>query len=124
MLVRGVPLDGVVEVGELERIAQEEYRRIVPHEIPISLLGIELGRKAPDIPLGICSATLAGNRRKAGEGFGLLPHFREDLGLGIAGNVVGDREGPIGTGTLGMHSALGNHLPIKLGEFLQEPYIL
>ena len=120
----GVALDGMVEVWELERVAKEKYRRVVTHEIPVALFGIELGRKAPDVPLGVGSAALAGHRGKAGEGLGLLPHFGENLGPGIAGNVMGDREGPISAGTLGMHSALRDHLPIKLGELLQEPDIL
>ena len=76
----GVPLDSVVEVGELERIAQEEYGRVVTHQVPVSLVGIELYCKTPDVTLSVGSATLAGYRGETREEIGLLPHLREYLG--------------------------------------------
>ena len=120
----GVPFHGVVEVGELERIAQEEDRRVVAHQIPVALLGIEFHGEAPDVPLGIGGAALAGDGGKAQEAVGLLADLGEDLGLGVLGDVMGDGKGAVGAGTLGVHSPFGNHLPIEVGEFLQEPYIL
>ena len=120
----GIALDGVVEVGELERIAQEEDRRVVAHQVPVALLGVELHGKAADVTLGVGRAALAGHGGKADEEIGLLSHLGEDLGLGIAGDVVGDGEGAVGAGTLGVHAALGDHLPVEVGEFLQEPDIL
>ena len=120
----GIPLHGVVEVGELEGIAQEEDRRVVAHQIPVALLGIELHRKAPDVPLGVGGAALAGDGGKAQEAVGLLADLGEDLGLGVLGDVMGDGEGAVGAGTLGVHPAFGDHLPVEVGEFLQEPDIL
>ncbi|MGY3653324.1 hypothetical protein ACVWW2_008615 [Bradyrhizobium sp. LM4.3] len=37
---------------------------------------------------------------------------------------MGDREGPEGAGSLGMHASLGNHLAIEMGELLDQPDIL
>src|SRR3990172_6770723 len=54
----GIALHGVVEVGELQGIAQEKYGRVVPHKVPVALLGIELDGKAPDVALCICRAAL------------------------------------------------------------------
>ena len=73
-----IALDGVVEVGEFQRIAQEEYRRIVTHQIPIARLGVEFYRKAANIAFGIGCATLARNGREADKTIGLLAHLRED----------------------------------------------
>ena len=56
--------------------------------------------------------------------FGLLPDFGENLGLGIFGDVVGDGEGAEGAGSFGVHAALGNYLPVEVGQFLQKPDIL
>ena len=53
-----------------------------------------------------------------------LPTCGEDLGLGVLGDVVGDGKSAIGAGALGVHAPLGDHLPVKVGEFLQKPDIL
>jgi hypothetical protein len=37
-----VALDGMVQVGELERVAQEEHRRVVADHVPVAFLGVEL----------------------------------------------------------------------------------
>jgi len=120
----GVALDSVVEVGELEGIAQEEDGRVVAHQVPVSLLGIELDGKAADIALGIRRASLAGHGGETGEEIGLLSHFGEDLCLGVAGDVMGDCKGTVGPGSLGVHAPLGDDLPVEVSEFFQEPDIL
>ena len=119
-----VALHGVVEVRELERVAQEEDRRVVADEVPVSFLGVELDREAADVALGVGCAALAGHGGEAHEEVGLLADRREDLGLGVPGDVVGDREGAVGARALGVHAALGNHLAIEVGELLQEPDVL
>ena len=35
-----VPFDRIVQVGKPERIAEEEYPRVVAHNVPVALLGI------------------------------------------------------------------------------------
>jgi hypothetical protein len=40
----GVALNGVVEVGEAQRIVEEENGSIVSNDVPITLLGVELER--------------------------------------------------------------------------------
>jgi hypothetical protein len=114
----------VVEVGELERIAQEEDRRVVPDQVPVALLGVELHGKAPDVPLGVGGAPLAGDGGEAQETVGLLADLGEDLGFGVLGDVVGHGKGAVGAGALGVHPPFGNHLPIEMGQFFQEPGIL
>ena len=111
-----VALDGVVEVGELERIAQEEDRRVVAHQIPVALLGVELHGEAADVALGVGGAALAGHGGEADEEVGLLADLGEDLGPGVAGDVVGDGEGAVGAGALGVHAALGDHLPVEVAR--------
>jgi hypothetical protein len=53
-----VPLDGVVQVGELERVAQEEDGRIVADQVPVPFLRVELDGEAPEVALGIGSQGL------------------------------------------------------------------
>ena len=120
----GVPFHGVVEVGKLERIAQEEDRRVVPHQVPVALLGVELHGEAPDVPLGVGRPTLAGDGGEAQETVGLLADLGEDLGAGVLGNVAGNGEGAVGTGALGVHPPFWDYLPVEVGHFFQEPGIL
>jgi len=120
----GVTLDSVVEVREFEWIAQEEDRRVVADEVPVSLLGIELHRKAPNVPLSISGTALASNRGKTREEFGLRSNFGEYFSLGIAGYIVSYCECAVSTRTLSVHATFRNHFSVKVGEFLQKPDIL
>ena len=71
-----VALHGVVEVRELERVAQEEDRRVVADQVPVALLGVELDREAADVALGVGRAALAGHGGEADEEVGLLADLR------------------------------------------------
>ena len=119
-----VALDRVVEVGELERVAQEEDRRVVAHQVPVAFLGVELHGEAADIALRIGRAALAGDGGEAHEQLGLLADLGEYLGLGVLGDVVGDGEVAEGARALGVHAPFGDHLPVKVGQLLQVPDVL
>ena len=119
-----VALDGVVEVGELQRVAQEEDGGVVAHEVPVALFGVELHGKAADIALGIGSAALTGHGGEAHEALGLLAHLAEDGGTGVLSDVVCHGEGAIGACALGVHAAFGNHLAVEVGELLYQPRVL
>ena len=114
----------MVKVGKFQRITQEEDRRVVAHQIPVSFLRIELQGKTTDVALGVGGTTLAGYRRDAGEEVCLLADRGENFGAGVLGDVVRDRKRPVGTGTFGMHPSFGDDFTIKMGEFFQEPDVL
>ena len=113
-----MPLLGVDKVGELQRVAHEEYRRIVADHVPIAFLGIEAQRKAAHVALGIGSTTLARHRRKAQERLGLFA-LLQHLGLGVFRNVMSDGELAIGTRALGVLAAFGNALAVLVGKLLE-----
>ena len=119
-----VALDGVVEVGEAERIAEEEHRRVVADNVPVTLLGVELKRGSADIALGVGGATLAGNGGEAGEHRRLLADRAEDLRLGKAGDVVRYRKGAVGAPSFGVHAALGDHFAVEVSQLLEQPNVL
>ena len=119
-----VALDGVVEVGELERIAHEEHRRVVADQVPVAFLGVELQREAANVALRIGRTALAGDGGEAGEHFGLLADLRKDLRPSVFRDVVGHGKGAVGAGALGVHAPLGDHLAVEVGELLQVPDIL
>ena len=113
---------GVDQVGELQRVAHEEDRRVVAHQVPVALLGVELDGEAPDVPLGVGRAALAGHGGEPDEEVGLFAHRREELRLGAARDVVGDREGAVGPGALGVHAPLGDDLPVEVRQLLEHPH--
>ena len=67
-----VALLGVDEVGKLERIAHEEYRRVVADDVPVALLGVEAQRKPRTSRSASAAPALAGDGGEAQERFGLL----------------------------------------------------
>ena len=119
-----VALDHLVEVGELARVADEEHRGVVAHHVPVAFLGVELQREAADVALGIGRAALAGDGGEAGEQFGLLADFLEQLGAGVAGDVLGDGERAERARALGVHAPLRDHLAHEVGQLLIQPHIL
>jgi hypothetical protein len=100
-----IAFDGVVEIGEPQRVAEEKHRRVVADDVPVAFLSIELQREAADVALGVGGAAFAGYRREAGEHRGLLADLGKDLGLGVASDVVRDGEGAVGARALGVHGA-------------------
>ena len=76
-----IALDRVVEVGELERIAQEEHRRVVADQVPVAFLGVEFHGETADIALGIGRAAFAGHGGETGEQLGLFADLGEDFRL-------------------------------------------
>ena len=68
----GLLLGGVDQVGELDRVLDEEHRDVVADEVPVALLGVELDREAAHVAGEIGRALVAGDGREAHEGVGLL----------------------------------------------------
>ncbi len=118
-----VALHGVVQIRELERVAEEEDGRVVAHEVPVALVGVQLDGEPADVALRVRGAALAGHGAEAHEEVGLLARL-EHLGARVLGDVVGDGEGAERAGPLGVHPALRDHLAVEVGELLQIPHVL
>jgi hypothetical protein len=69
----------MIEIRELERIAQEEHRRVVANQVPVAFLGVELQCKAANVALGIGRAALASHRGEAREQLGLFADLEKIL---------------------------------------------
>ena len=119
-----IAFDRPVEIGEFVRVAQEEHRGVVAHQVPVAFFGVELHRKAADIAFCIGRAAFPSDGGEAHENFGFLTDRRKDLGLGVLGDVMRDGELAEGSGSLGVHAPLGDHLPVKMGQLFQVPDIL
>ena len=66
-------LGGVDQVGELDRVLDEEDRDVVADEVPVALLGVELDREAADVAGQVGRALAAGDGREADERRRALP---------------------------------------------------
>src|SRR5690625_1383631 len=103
-----ITLDGLVQVGELARVAYKKYRRVVAHQIPVAFIGIKLEGKAANVALGIGGTALAGHGAETGKHFGFLAHFAENAGARVFCNVIGDGKRAKSSRALGVHAPLGN----------------
>jgi hypothetical protein len=119
-----VAFDGLIQIRELARIADEEHRSVIAHHVPVSLFGIELQSKTTDIALGIGRTALPSYRSEAGKHLRLLSYLAENLSAGVLGDVVRDRECAEGTRSLGVHAALWDDLAHKTGQLFIQPDIL
>jgi hypothetical protein len=111
------------EVRELDRVAQEEHRRVVADDVVVALRRVELQRETARVTPGVGRAELTGDGGEAQQRLGL------DVGLeqgrfGEAADVLGRLEVAEGTATLGVHDPLGHPLPVELGVLLDQVVVL
>nr|GEU28368.1 hypothetical protein [Tanacetum cinerariifolium] len=119
-----VALLGMNKIGELDAVLDEEHRRVVTHQVPVAFLGVKAHGETARIAFGIGAALLATDGGKAHEGLGLLADVGKQFGFRKTGDVVGDGEGAVGAGTLGVHHALGNALAVEVLEFFDQVEVL
>ena len=120
---RRVALLGMDEVGELQRIADEEDRRVVAGHVVIALFGVELDREAARVARGVGGALFAADSGEPGEHFGLLARPREELGARVLRHVGGALELAVGAGALGVHDALGDALAVEVRQLLHQVHV-
>ena len=75
-------LDGMDQVGKLDRVLDEEYRNVVADKVEIAFLGVELHRESADVARHIAGTCTARNRRKADKHFSLRLRVLQERGLG------------------------------------------
>ena len=76
----GLLLGGVDQVGELDRVLDEEDRDVVADEVPVALLGVELDGEAAHVARQVGRALVAGDGREADEGRVFSPGALEEVG--------------------------------------------
>jgi len=109
--------DGVIEVRELERISKEEDRCIIADQVPSSPPRCRTSSRSRGYRARRRPPRARRHRREASEHLGLFADLGEDLGLGKTGDVVSYSEGAVRARALGVHTALGDHLPIEWASF-------
>jgi hypothetical protein len=115
---------GADEVGELQRIADEEHGGVVAHHVPVALLGVGLDREAAHVALRVGRAALASHGREPHQDRRLLAHFGQEPGLGVAADVLGHRQRAIGARALGVDDAFRHPFAVLVGQLFQQLIIL
>ena len=117
-------LDGVDQVGELDRVLDEEDRDVVADEVPVALLGVELHGEAADVAGQVGRALAAGDGREAHEGRRLLAGPLEQVGPGDVGERLVVLEVAVGPEAAGVDDALGDALVVEVEDLLAEVEVL
>jgi hypothetical protein len=85
----GKPRSGSIftayQVGKLHRILDEEHRHVVPDQIPVAFVGIELDGETTHVARSVHGASAAGHGGKAHEDGYLSARFGQHLGRGVFG---------------------------------------
>ena len=119
----GLLLDGVDQVGELDRVLDEEDRDVVADDVPVALLCVELHGEAADVAGEIGRALAAGDRREADEGRGLLA-AAGTVGAGDLGERLVGLEVAVGAEAAGVDDALRDALVVEVEDLLAEVEVL
>ena len=77
------------EVGELDRVLDEEDRGVVADEVVVPVLGVELHGKSARVAPGVRAALFACDSGESDKRLGGLARLKE-LRLRVAGDVAGD----------------------------------
>ena len=70
-----IPLLRVNKVGKLQWVSDEEHRRVVADQIPISFIRVKLDGKPPNVALGVSRSSFSGHHGKAKEQRGNLANL-------------------------------------------------
>ncbi|MNJ25540.1 hypothetical protein D3C77_199870 [compost metagenome] len=116
----GLHLHRVDQVGEFDRVLDEEDRDVVPHQVPVALLGIELHREAAHVARRVDRAGAAGHRGEADEDLGLLADLGQHLGGGVGRQALGQFEDAVRGRSAGVDDALGDAFVVEMLDLLAQ----
>ena len=120
----GLGLGGVDQVGELDRVLDEEDRDVVADEVPVALLGVELHGEAADVAGEVGRALAAGDGREPDEDRRLLALALEQVGAGDVGERLVVLEVAVGPVAAGVDDPLGDALVVEVEDLLAEVEVL
>src|SRR5499426_1369102 len=108
------------QVWKLDGVLNEKHRNVVPDNVPVPFLRIELHGKAADVAHQVRRALVAGHGREAYEDRGLLPGALKEIGLRDIGQRRIILEIPTHPEAAGMYYPLGDALMVEVEELLAE----
>lgn len=119
-----MPLLRMDEIREFQRIADEEDRRVVANEVPVSFPGIKLDRKAAHVAFRVGCAEFTGHGRKADQKIGLFADRIEQLRVRVLRNILRHREAAECAPAFGVDDALRNALAVLMRKLFKQLIVL
>src|SRR5712691_2689401 len=113
-------LHGMDQIRELDGVLNEKHRDIVPNDVPVPFLRIELHGKAADVARQVSRALVTSHGREPYEGRGLLPGALKEVGFRDGGKRRIVLEIPAHPEAAGMHHPLGDTLMVETEELLAQ----
>ena len=120
----GLRLGGVDQVGELDRVLDEEDGMLLPTRSQFPWLGVELDGEAADVAGQVGRALAAGDGREADEDGGLLALALEEVGPGDVGERPVILEIAVGPVASGVDDPLGDAFVVEMEDLLPEVEVL
>ena len=117
-------LGRVDEVGELDRVLDEEHRDVVADQVPVALLGVELHREAAHVARQVGGPLVPGDGGEADEDGRALAGALEQVGAGEVGQRLVVLEEPVRAVAAGVDHALGDALVVEVEDLLPEVGVL
>ena len=114
----GRGLGGVDQIGELDRVLDEEHRDIVADEVPIALAGVELGGKAAHVARQVGRTLVARHGGEAREGRHLDADLVEDRRARILRDRLLQLEMAVHPVAARMDHALGDPFVVEVEDLL------
>src|SRR5262252_3517624 len=108
------------QIRKLDGVLNEKHWDIVPDDVPVPFLRIELHGKAADVTRQVRRALVAGHGREAYEDRGLLPGALKEVSLGNVSQRRIVLEIPTHPEAAGMYRPLGDALMVEVEELLAE----
>jgi hypothetical protein len=112
------------EIRELEGIPDKEDRGVIPDHVVISLLGVELNRKAAGVARSISRAFFTSHSGKSDKDICPLTHFREEFGLGIFSHISGDFKIAACPCSFGVYNALRDTFTVEMRKLFEKVDVL
>lgn len=106
------------EVGELDRILDEEHRHVVADQVEVAFVGIELHGEAAYVTHRIRGPARPLHGGETHEDRGTLARLGEEAGLGQVAEVLVGLEVAMRRRATSVDHALGNALVVEVGDLL------
>jgi hypothetical protein len=120
----GVSLLRVVDMDELDRISNEENRRVETNHVPVTPVGLVLDSETSGVSSSVGRASLTTNGRKSHGGGAFVANLLEGLGVCDVGDVIGHLKVAMGSSSVGMDDSLGDSLSVEMGQSVNQIGVL